>query len=864
MSRPVPALRLYRGLLCLYPAEFRDRFARDMCDAMADLLSDHPPATDILSAYFGVLIDALKEHYHVIRQDLVYALRSMRKEKLATAVAVVVLALGIGSTTAIFSLFNGMLLRPLPYPQQESLVYVEEFTPGGQLRGAVAYPNFLDFRERNRSLQDMAMFGSGLATLRGDAEAERIPAAGATGAIFRILGVAPLLGRVFDDADAAEKAAPVVVLGEDLWRRRYGADPGILGKSIVLGSTATQVIGVMPRGFHFPDRAQLWTPYQLSPLRNKRTDHGIEAIARLRPGASAEQAQTDLRAIMEQITREHPTETYRQTVNVVPYRERNTRQIEPVLFTLLGAVAFVLLIACANIVNLLLVRASARSREIAVRGALGASRSRLVRQFLVESALLGGAGTLGGILFAWGAVPALLSLAPANLLPNWMSFTPNLVMLGFVAAVSVATVLVVGVAPALSSSRLNIVETLKEGGRSNTAGSARAWFRSSLVIAEVALSVLLLAGAGMMVRTFWNLSAQGASYRGQDVITFQTSAPGNRYPNGPAARELVASARREFASVPGVLSVAGSTFVPLLDGWGRSFTAENGPQLSLKDAPLINHVVVTPGYFRTLGLPLVEGRDFDEHDAKDPLVTIVDEGIAKRYWPGQSAIGKRVRYGPPEDNEPWHTVIGVVPVERNQNLRELRRNSVYLPHGEFGFSSVGYLIRTAPGLADPMPALRAKLAAIDKSIAISRVITLKEVVNTVVWQERFFATVFVGFGALALVLALVGLYGVMSYAVSRRRHEMGIRLALGATAGEIRRMILLQSGRLVAAGLVLGTVGAVFLTRVLETQLYGVRPGDPATLAAVAALLAAAALIASYAPARKATRVDPMLALRDE
>jgi putative ABC transport system permease protein len=863
MSDRAPALRLYRGLLWLYPAEFREYFETEMCRTLSDLLRDRPGLAEILGLYCGVLIDAPKEHYHMLHQDITYALRAMAREKMTSLISIFVLALGIGSVATVFTLFNGMMLRPLPYPDQQRLAYVEEFK-AGELRAAVAYPNFLDFQTRNRSLESIAMFGSGLATLRGDMEAERVQASNATGSLFRVLGVPPLLGRTFNDADDAPKAPPVVVLGEALWKRRYGGDPEIIGKTIVLGSTPAQVIGIMPREFRFPGQAELWSPLQATPQNNKRTDHGLEGIARMRPGVTTEQAQTDLRAIMDQITREHPTETYRQTVNVFPYRARNTQEIRPVLFTLLGAVACVLLIACANIVNLLLVKASGRAREIAVRSALGASRARLIRQFVVETALLSWTGATGGVLLAWAAAPALLSLAPVGYFPAWMRFTPDARVLGFVIAVTVCTTLVVGVAPAISASRSNIVETLKEGGRANTAGGKRSWFRASLVVAEVALSVLLLAGAGLMVRTFVNLMSQRLGFGAENVVTFQTAAPSARYPNGPTAQELVRSIVREARAIPGVIAAAGSSSIPLTGSWGRSFTAEGAPLLSLKDAPLINHIVVTPGYFHTLGIPVLEGRDFDEHDAKDPLVTIVDAGIARRYWPHESAIGKRVRYGPPEDNEPWHTVVGVVGLVRNQSPRELRRNSVYLPQGEFGFNSLGYLVRTAPRAPDPVPALRARLAALDKSVAISNVLTIKDVIRSAVWQERFFTMVLAAFALLALVLALVGLFGVLSYTVSQRTHEMGIRMALGASPGEIRRMILGQSGRLVIAGLLVGAVGAALLTRLLGAQLYEVRANDPATLGIVAVLLVATAMVASYFPARKATRVDPMNALRVE
>jgi putative ABC transport system permease protein len=855
------ALRLYRGFLWLYPAEFRDHFGGEMCRTLADCLREGPGACAVLRLYTGLLMDAPKEHYHMIRQDVVYALRTLRREALITLVAILVLALGIGSTVTVFTLVNGILLRPLPYPNQDRLIYVEEKSQ--ELRHVIAYPNYLDFKIRNRSLAEIAMFGSGMATLRGDGEAEQVPSGLVTEPLFRVLGVQPLVGRTFTPEDHRPAAPPTVILSEDLWRSRYGGDAGMVGKTIQLDRGEARVIGVMPKGFHFPDVAQLWIPLQLDMAHNTRTDHGLEGIARLRPGVTREQAQDDLRGIMLQIAREHPSETYGQTVDVSPYRARDTQDMKPLLITLLGAVGFVLLIACANITNLLLVKGSARSREIAVRGALGASRARLVRQFVVESVLLGAAGSAAGLLLARIAVPALLVLAGQRL-PAWIRFAPDMRMALFVVAVTAATGILSGGIPAWSAARMNVVEALKEGGRASSAGAGRIWFRNGLVVAEVAMSVLLLAGAGLMMETFWNLSRQRVGFRAEDVTTLQTSTPEDRYKSGTEAKELVARIRKEFDSLPGVVSVAASSAVPLMEKWWQSLTVEGWPVLSLKDAPLINHIVVTPGYFRTLDIPILQGRDFNESDGKNPLVTIVDEDIAGKYWPGKSAVGKRIRFGPPERNGPWHTIVGVVGTARNESLRAVGRNSVYVPYGEFEWASMAYLVRTANGFRDPGPALHARMAAIDRNIAISRLLTMRDVVGRSIWEERFFATIFGVFAALALLLALVGLYGVMAYSVARRTHEMGIRVALGASAGEIRRMVLGQSARLVGSGLAIGTVAAVFLTRLLSAKLYGVGAGDPRTLAGVAAMLASAGLLASYLPARRATRVDPMQALREE
>jgi putative ABC transport system permease protein len=866
MQYEFTALRLYRGLLCLYPAEFRDHFTREMCLLLADRIREQRTLAGTLSVWLtaavGVFIHAPKEHYFMISQEIIYGFRMMRRDKLVTAIAILVLALGIGSTTTVFSMANGLLLRPLPYADPDRLVYVEE--SAANLSSAVAYPNYLDFRAHNRTLEDIALYGYGLATIRGEGDAERVPSGSGTEPLFRILGVKPLLGRWFTAEEDTPKAPPVVLLSEDLWRRRYGADAGILGKTIVIGTSQTRVIGVMPKGFHFPNVEEMWMPLQLEPKYNTRADHGLEGIARLRPGVTRQQAESDLRAIMEQISRDHPSETYRQTVNVLKYPGNVTRPMRPVLLTLMGAVGFVLLIACANITNLLLVKASSRVREIAIRGALGASRARLIRQLVIESLMLGVLGALGGLFLTYTAIPALLRLIPIDM-PSWMSFSVDGRVLLFTLAVTLGAGVIVGLAPAFSASRCHPVNALKEGGRTGSAGRGGAWFRSAMVVVQMALSLLLLVGAGLMIRSFLSLARQDTGFFTENITTMQTAVPANRFPNGPKAALLVKQTLGEIASMPGVVSAAASSGVPFVDGWGRSLSVEGSPLLSLKDAPMINHTVTTPGYFRTLGIPIVEGRDFEESDGKNPLVTIVDAGLARQYWPNQSAVGKRVRYGPPEWNEPWHTVIGVAGEVRSQDLKEKGRTNVYLPYGEFQWSSLSYIVRTDARLRNPGSTLRSRIVAMDRDIAVSRVLTMQEILSQSIWQERFFTILFAFFAGLALLLAIVGLYGVMAYTVSQRTHEMGIRMALGASATDLRGMVMRQSGRLVFAGLLIGGACALALTRLLlAKQLYLVSPTDPPTFFLVSVLLAGAALLASYVPARRATRVDPMMALRNE
>jgi putative ABC transport system permease protein len=701
-----------------------------------------------------------------------------------------------------------------------------------------------------------------MATLTGDAEAERVPAGFVSNGIFRVLGVKPLLGRAFLAEEDVPKAPRTVVLGYDVWQRRYSGDRNILGKGIRLSDEPVTVVGVMPRGFNFPDRCEVWLPLRLDAKLSTRTDHGLAGIARLTPGISRELAEQDVRSIMRQIAKENPVTDYGQTVNVISFRSQITTDYRNAVLTLLGAGGFVLLIAAANVANLLLVKAASRTKEMAIRGALGASRGRMMQQMIVESLLLGGLGAVVGLMLAVAGIPSLLALIPVDL-PLWMHFEIDGRVLGFTLAASVATSLLFGLVPALASSRVDLTGSLKEGGRAGSTGERRRLVRDGLVVAEVALSLVLLTGAGLMIRSFLALSNQHIGFDSTNVLTFRMSSPDTKYPNGEKGRALVNTLREQMASLPGVVSVAAASFPPLGNTWGRSFTAENHPTLSLQDAPMINLTVVTPGYFHTMGIPIIEGRDFSEADGRDPLVTIVDQAVARQYWPGQSAIGKRVRYGPPEANEPWHIVVGVAGQVRNQTLTEPDRKSVYLPYGEFLWSGISILMRTAGPPQDQVAAVRARVGAIDRDLAVSSFLTLRQIVTRSIWQQRFFTTLFLVFAILALLLAAVGLYGVMSYAVSQRTHELGIRMALGASGGDLQRMVMRQALVLTLAGVGLGGVAALALMRVIPTQLYQVSPTDPVTFAVVAVILAATAALASYFPARHATRVDPVIALRE-
>jgi putative ABC transport system permease protein len=859
--------RAFGALLLCYPAEFRHEYAREMALVFVDRCRAQCSLAGLLAVWLnaaaGVLIEAPKEHGLMILQDLTYAVRMLRKDALVTAIAVAVLALGIGATTTIFSLANGLLLRPLPYPDPERLVAVDESAPQrNDPSMGVAFPNYQDMRARNGVFEDLAVYTSGMVTLTGGAEAERVSSGFVSDGVFRVLGVKPLLGRTFLSEEDVPKAPRTVLLGYDVWQRRYSGDRNILGKSIRLSEEPVTVVGVMPRGFNFPDRSEMWLPLQLDAKLSTRTDHYLGGIARLKPDTNRELAEQDMRSIMRQIATENPVTDYGQTVNVISFRSQITTDYRNAVLTLLGAVGFVLLIAAANVANLLLVKASSRTKEMAIRGALGASRGRMMQQMVVESMVLGGLGAAVGLTLAVAGIPLLLALIPVDL-PLWMHFEIDSRVLWFTLAVTLSTSLLFGLVPALASSRVNLTGSLKEGGRTGSTGERRRLVRDALVVVEVALSLVLLTGAGLMIRSFLALSNQRIGFDADNVLTFRVSSPEIKYPRGEKGRALVNSLREQMASLPGVTSVAAASFPPLANTWGRSFTAENHPTLSLQDAPMINHTVVTPGYFRTLGVPIIEGRDFTEADGCEPLVTIVDQALARQYWRGQSAIGKRVRFGPPEANEPWHTVVGVAGEVRNQTLTETGRKSVYLPYGEFLWSGLSFLMRTAGPPLHQVAAVRARVTAIDRDVAASNFLSMQQIVTRSIWQQRFFTTLFLVFAILALMLAAVGLYGVMSYAVSQRTHELGIRMALGASGGDLQRMVMRQALVLALAGVGLGGVAAMALMRVMRTQLYHVSPTDPATFAVVAVVLAATAALASYFPARHATRVDPVIALRE-
>jgi putative ABC transport system permease protein len=800
-------------------------------------------------------------------QDTKYGARMLRKSPGLTAVAVLSLALGIGAISTIFSFVNGIMLRPLPYPEPERLVMVDEtaFKRGSPSMN-VSFPNFVDWRAQNQSFEGIGCYQADGFIIggTGGGEPELIKAGFVTQGLFEVLGVAPILGRTFTADEDQPDHDQVVILSFGLWQRRFGSDQSVIGQTILLNNRSRTVIGVMPKGFQFPEVAEAWGPLALNTKIWTRNDHGLLAIARLKAGVTLEQAQAEMISIASGIEALNPVTNEGLSVALTSLRAGLVADYKKALLMLLGVVGFVLLIACVNVANLLLGRATARQKEIAIRAALGANRKRIFRQLLTESLLLGLiSGALGLMLALWG-MDLLLAAIPIDI-PYWMKFDLDGRVLGFTAACSLLTGFLFGTVPALEASNPDLNETLKEGGRSG-AGPGRQRLRSLLVVGEIALSLVLLVGAGLMMRSFIRLQNVNSGINPEGVLTTYIALPGAKY-RGPEKRSAFFSELLErVRAIPGVQSAGTNTGLPLAgNNWGRSLTVEGFPVLAVGEAPAVNHCVISSNYFSAIGIAILKGRDFDDRDAREAQkVAIIDERLAQEYWPDQDAVGKRIRFGPPEDNEPWHTIVGVVGAVRHERLDASTRKSVYLPFAQMPIGGSSLVIRTSGRPESLISAVRAQVKAMDPDLPLIRVMPMTEIVSRSVWQPRLYTALFGVFAAVALILATVGIYGVMSYAVTQRTREIGLRMALGAQRQDVLRLIVGQGVLLASIGVGTGLAAALALTRLMSSLLFGVTTTDPLTFIAVSVLLAGVALGACFVPALRAAQVDPMEALRYE
>ena len=804
-------------------------------------------------------------------QDVRYAVRTLWKSPGFTLVAVLALALGIGANTAIFSVVKAVLLSPLPYPEPERLVWVREVNPGSDILDEPAsMPNYNDWRTQGRSFDGIAAFGYAGGTITdGDREPERVAGMSTSANFFQVVGVAPALGRGFLPEEEAAGKNRVVVISHGLWQRRFGGSPDAVGKTITITGNPHTIVGVAPANFKTPvpgpKPPDLWFPIAFNFDESRRRSDFLNVVGRLKEGATVEQARAELEAVAARLAEEHPSTNAGWTVKVEPLHERVVGNVRQALWVLMGVVGFLLLISCANVANLLLARAAGRRQEIAVRTALGARRGRLIRQFLTESLLLGLAGGgLGLVLAAWG-VELLVALSPGNI-PRLEEVGLDARVLAFTLGVSALTGVVFGLLPALSASKTDVSVSLKEGGsRGSTAGAGASRLRSTLVVAEIAITVVLLAGAGLMIRSFMAVQAVDPGFRADRILTFDFALPMTKYKEEPQRAAFFEQLTTRAATLPGVERAAVIDTLPLTgSGNVSAFVIEGRPPLPTEKVQDAEFFSVTPDYFDALGIPLVRGERLTErHRADVPDVAVVNEAMARRYWPGEDPVGKRLNIGDPEKT-PWITVIGVVRDARTDGLDKEPYPQMYVPSAQFPFRAMTFVARTAGDPAGVAPALRRELASIDRDLPLYNVRTMEQVLSDSISRRRFQMVLIAAFAGVGLLLAAVGIYGVISYGVAQRRHEIGVRMALGARAADILKLVVGRGLWLTLAGVGVGLVGAFTLTRVMASLLYGVSAADPLTYVCVSLGLLGVALLACLIPARRATKVDPMVALRYE
>jgi predicted permease len=798
-------------------------------------------------------------------QDLAYALRRLRRAPGFTLVATATIAVGIGANAAIFSVVNAVLLKPLPFAQPERLVRVFQTWEG---RRVVYSPqNFLDLQAEARSFEGLAAVDEGGVTLTSGGPAERVEGAMVSASFFDVIRVRPVRGRGFLPGENDPGRSKVAVLGHRLWSQRFGADGAVVGRTVQLNREPYLVVGIAPRDFSFPEGAELWTPLEHDEVFRTKSRGAwyLTVIGRLRPGVPVERARDEVATIAARLARQYPDADEGVGATVTSLHEALVGNARSALLVLLGAVGLVLLIACVNVANLLLARVAAREVELAVRSALGASRSRLLRQLLTESLLLATLGGLAGIFLAWVSLDSLLALQPQGL-PRLAEVRVDRGVAVFTAVLSIVTGLLFGTFPALHTTRRAAAQTLREGSRGLLFGRGGR-LRSGLVVAQMALAMVLLAGAGLLVRSFAQLRRVDPGFRPEGALTFRIALPETAYANDPRRVAFFDDLLARLRALPGVRSAGAVSGLPL-GGTRMSFSFEvvGRPPLTPAQQPSMELKIATPDYFRALGVSLRRGRSFGKGDvAGAPPVVLLSEAAVRRFFPGEDPLGQRLKIGlRTTKGSAGGEVVGVVSDVKEGGLAEESLPEVYLPYAQVPFESMDVLLRTEVGPLSLLSAVQGVVRGLDPELAIARVRTLDDVVARSVSQPRFYTLLLGAFAAMALLLAAIGIFGVLSYAVVQRAREIGIRVALGAHPAQVQRMVLGHALLLSVAGVAAGLAGALALGRAVAGLLFNLSPGDPATLGGVAALLITVALLASYLPARQATRVDPLVALRSE
>ena len=798
-------------------------------------------------------------------QDLRYGARMLLKNPGFTLIAVITLALGIGANALIFSVVNAVLLRPLPFKEPERLIMIRETKIPQFPEFSVSPGNFLDWKRRNTVFERLVAINTPSFNLIGTGDPEQISGMRVTDGFFAMLGAKPELGREFLPEEDQPDRNNVVILSHGLWQRRFGGDPKIINQTITLSGRIYTVIGVMPATFSFGGReTALWTPMGFtSDDAQNHGGHFLSAIGQLKPGAKLEQARSEMSAIAGQLAQEYPDANAGWNVKLLPLQEFIVRSVETALLVLLGAVAFVLLIACANVANLLLARAAGREKEIAIRTALGAGRARIVRQLLTESALLALAGGVAGLLLAKWGTDLLLKLAPQNL-PRMSDVSLDGRALAFTAAVTLLTGLIFGLVPALQASKPNLTETMKDaGGRGSTEGGRRQFVRGSLVVLEMASALLLLVGAGLLIKSFWRLQRIDPGFNPNNALTASVTLPSRKYPEENQQSAFFQQLLEKVRALPGVQAAGASNVVPLGGDYVLGFVIEGRPPLPPGAGQSTNYYAVSADYFKAMGIPLLRGRVFTEQDTRNSTrVAVISESMAKRVFPNEDPIGKRIHVtnGPTVFRE----IVGIVGDVKHYGLDQDTTLQTYEPYTQQPFSFMTLVVRTAGDPTNLTSAIRNQVLSIDKEQPVSGVRTLEQRVSTSIAQQRFSMLLLGVFAAVAMVLAAVGIYGVLSYAAAQRTHEIGIRMALGARAGNVLKMVIGQGMKLALAGVALGSGAALALTQLMKRLLFGVTAADPMTYVVIALSLTLVALFACWIPARRAAKVDPMVALRVE
>ena len=807
-------------------------------------------------------------------RDLRYAVRLLIKSPGFTAVALLSIALGIGANTTVFSVINAVLLKSLPYQDASSLVLLwgdSRGEPSLRNHSQVSATDVADFRKQAGVFEEVATYGGWNAIMSGDGEAERVPAIQVGDGFFKIMKGKPLLGRVFTPEEQEDGKDFVIVLSDSLWQRRFGGDPNIIGKTVSLSGRPYNIVGVMGSDFHpLPEslvlpEGQFYRPVAEAYDDSARDERHLRAIARLKPGVTVEQARTEANVIAQRLEQEHPLTNKGQGAYVASLTDEVVGGIRPTLLMIFGAVIFVLLVACANVANLLLARASVRYKEITIRSAIGAARSQLIRQLLTESLVLSVVGGALGLLFAlWGT--SLVSSAGSRINPMFRDIHLDTRVLLFTFGISVLTGLIFGLAPALQVSKPNLVESLKESGRGSGASSTRNRLRSVLVVSEIAMTLILLVCAGLLIRTVMRLRSVDTGFNSQNILAMNIGLPSIKYPKPENQIAFFKQVTERIAALPGVKATGTTSVLPLSDNFdGRGLLVEDHPKPRGEEIS-VDLYVATPGYLAAMEIPLLKGRSITDQDVTDSQnIALINKTMAAQFWANQDPIGKRIRFpGSEKRPQPWRTIVGIVSDVSQYALDKKPPMQIYIPHSQFPTSFNTIVVKTTTEPAALINAVRREIVRVDQEQAVSNVTTLQQLMGESISVRRFFMLLLLVFAALALVLAAVGIYGVMSYVASQRTHEIGIRMALGAQTKDVLKLIIGNGMILALIGVAAGLAGAFALTRLLAGLLFGVAATDSLTFVSVSVGLIAVALIACYIPARRATKVDPLVALRYE